>query len=186
MRKNWTSECDTKLRAMYADCEMAEICSALERSVAAVRARASKLGLLRTNSPDIRERSRCHSERMREKRRNGYRNTTRAEIGEVRIQGGRPMCKVSDTGDARVDWIPAARAAWIALNGPIASGYNVICKDGNRSNTAPENLELITVQEKIARNSIVRYPLTYQRAAQALGRFVSKLKRLEKDHEESE
>ncbi|SEJ50395.1 HNH endonuclease [Pseudomonas sp. NFR16] len=186
MRKKWTPECDAKLRAMYADCEMAEICSALGRSVSAIRGHASKLGLRRTNSPDIRERGLRHSERMIEKRRNGYRNTTRVEVGEVRIQGGRPMCKVSDTGDANVDWIPAARAAWISLKGPIAPGYNVICKDGNRSNTEADNLELITVQEKISRNSIARYPLTYQRAAQALGRFVAKLKRLEKEHEKSE
>lgn len=186
MRKKWTSECDAKLRAMYADSQMAEICSVLNRSVSAVRGRASKLGLLRTNSPDIRERSLRHSKRMLNKRKNGYRNTTRAEVGEVRLQGGRPMCKVSDTGDASVDWMPAARAAWIAVNGPIPPGHNVICKDGDRSNTAGDNLELITVQEKIARNSIARYPLIYQRAAQDLGRFLAKLKRLEKIDEKPE
>ena len=186
MRKKWTPSCDAKLRAMYADREMADVCAALERSVSAVRGRASKLGLRRTDSPDIRERSRRHSEFMKEKRRNGFRNTTRAAVGEVRLQGGRPMCKVADTGVAHADWAPAARAAWEANFGPIPAGYNVVCRDGDRENTATDNLELITVQEKIARNTIARYPLAYQRAAQTIGRFLAKLKRLEKDNEESE
>lgn len=186
MRKPWTPACEAKLREMYADQDMADICAALGRSVEAVRSRASKLGLRRIESPNIRERGLQHSARMLEKRRNGYRNTTRMEVGEVRIQGGRPMCKVSDTGNAKVDWKPAARAAWEAQHGDIPAGHNVVCKDGDRSNTAAGNLELITVQEKIARHSITRYPLIYQRAAQDLGRFLAKLKRLEKDHEESE
>lgn len=186
MRKPWTEACDSMLREMYADRDMADICAALGRSLEAVRVRASKLGLRRTDSPDIRERGRRHSELMLEKRRNGYRNTTRVAIGEVRIQGGRPMCKVSDTGNSNVDWAPAARAAWEAANGPVPEGCNVICKDGDRSNTAADNLEMITVQEKIARNTIARYPLIYQRAAQDLGRFLAKLKRLEETHEKPE
>lgn len=186
MRAPWTAASDAILRAMYADREMADICCALGRTALAVRSRASKLGLRRIDSPDIRERSRRHSEWMQERRRNGYRNSTRVAVGEVRVQGGRPMCKVSDTGDANADWMPAARAAWEALHGPIPEGYNIICKDGNRSNTEAENLEMITVQEQIARHTIARYPLTYQRAAQNLGRFMAKLRRLEEDDEKSE
>lgn len=186
MKKPWSETCDATLRGMYADQEMASIVAALERSETAIRCRASKLGLRRISSPDIRERSRKHSEWMTEKRKKGFRNTTRVELGEVRIQGGRPMCKVSDTGDARVDWMPAPRAAWEALHGPIPDGYKVVCKDGNRCNTAADNLELITAREIIARHTIARYPLIYQRAAQDLGRFLAKLKRLEKDNEKSE
>ena len=38
----------------------------------------------------------------------------------------------------------------------------------------------------MARITIARYPLPYQRAAKALGQFLAKLKRLEKEREKSE
>lgn len=186
MRRSWSHDDEAKLIAMYASCDMREICEALGRTAEALRTKASKLGLKRENSPNIKQRGRQHSKFMQAKRRDGYRNTTRVQVGEVRLQGGRPMCKVADTGSAHLDWKPAVRAAWEAAFGEIPEGFVVICKDGDRGNTRLDNLELITKAEKLARHSITNYPIPYQRAKQDLGRFLAKLKRLEKANEEPE
>jgi hypothetical protein len=56
------------------------------------------------------------------------------------------------------NWEFLHRHLWEKHNGPIPEAYNVVFKDRNRRNCKLENLECISNEELIARNSIVRYP----------------------------
>lgn len=186
MRKAWSSEDIETLKSMYADQPMANICRVLGRSDTAIRVRASLLGLRRTESPDIALRHLNHGRHMRKRRLSGMRNPHRTPIGTDQMHGNRLMRKISDTGDTHTDWVPSSRAAWEAVHGTIPDGMVVRMKDGDPSNVDINNLELLTTSEKMAKNTIARYPLEYQRAAQDLGRFIAKLKKIEVAHEKSE
>lgn len=183
---NWTDADDQYLRENYESTDMDVITATLKRSVLALRGRASKLGLRRKDSPNIKRRGEEHSARMKQRRAEGYRNTGRTEVGEVRTHGGRLVKKVSDTGDAHVDWVPAGRAIWEELNGELPDGHLIICRDGNKSNLDPANLAIISKQELMAHNSITKYPKAVRLAAQDLGRFLAKLKKVEQANEKPE
>lgn len=182
----WTQEEEDLLRERYSSAPMHELCAELNRTDIAIRGRASILGLKRRgSSPDVKERSRRHSEFMKARRQSGVRNPGVLPIGTTRMQGGKLYTKVADTADTRSNWVRAQRVVWEAAHGPIPDGHMVTFKDGNRLNLALENLELVSGTTHMARNTIARYPLPYQNAVKALGRFMAKLKRLEKDREKS-
>lgn len=185
-KQPWTDEDASVLWRLYSSAPMHELCAALNRTPIAIRVRASKLGLKREESPDIRERHRRHSEHMRRRAAAGARNSSLLPLGTTRPQGGKLFTKVADTGNPHVDWIRAQRVVWEAAHGPIPPGHLVTFKDRNPLNIALENLELISGTDHMARITIARYPRPYQRAAKALGQFLAKLKRLEKDREKSE
>lgn len=186
MRKAWTSEDVETLKSTYADRPMSEICDALGRTDTAIRTKASLLGLRRLESPDIAERHSRHSRHMKNRRLSGIRNPHRALVGTDQMHGNRLMRKISDTGDAHIDWVPSSRAAWEKAHGKIPEGMVVRLKDGNPSNVNLENLELLSITERMQRNTIARYPLDYQRSAQDLGRFIAKLRKIEAENEKSE
>ncbi|WP_199885124.1 HNH endonuclease signature motif containing protein [Pseudomonas bohemica] len=186
MRKAWTSEDIDTLKSAYADQPMSTICAALGRTDAAIRAKASLLGLRRLDSPDIAERHTKHSRHMKNRRLSGIRNPHRAPVGTDQMHGNRLMRKISDTGDTHVDWVPSSRAAWEQAHGKIPNGMVIRLKDGNPSNVSLDNLELLTTSERMSRNTIARYPLDYQRSAQDLGRFIAKLRKIEAENEKSE
>lgn len=66
---------------------------------------------------------------------------------------------------------------WEKQNGPVPPGFNVVFKDGIKKNCTLKNLECISNQELMARNTIARFP------AELIGSIhrVSRLKRIIKD-----
>ena len=56
------------------------------------------------------------------------------------------------------NWEFYHRHLWEKHNCPIPEGYNVVFKNRNRRNCTIENLECISNEELVTRNSIVRYP----------------------------
>lgn len=80
-------------------------------------------------------------------------------VGSERIFGGYLQRKMTDTGYPPRDWKFVHRLVWEAANGPIPSGHVVIFKDGNRSNVALPNLELVNRAE-LGRKNVIwnRYP----------------------------
>jgi hypothetical protein len=59
---------------------------------------------------------------------------------------------------SKAKWMPYHHKLWIDVHGEIPKGYIVVFKDRNTLNCKIENLELITRQENMQRNSIQRYP----------------------------
>lgn len=55
-------------------------------------------------------------------------------------------------------WQPLQRIVWEEANGPIPKGMLVVFKDGDTLNCELSNLELISKEENMSRNSITRYP----------------------------
>lgn len=47
---------------------------------------------------------------------------------------------------------------WEQKNGPVPPKHILVFKDGIKTNTDPDNLELITMRENLRRNSIHRFP----------------------------
>jgi hypothetical protein len=50
------------------------------------------------------------------------------------------------------------RYLWEQAHGPVPSGYVITFKDGNQGNCVLDNLECITMAERMKRTSIMRYP----------------------------
>ena len=66
------------------------------------------------------------------------------------------------------------RVIWQQHNGEIPKNHVVVFKDGNSLNCVIENLEMITMEENMKRNTIQRYPEELQTSL----RLRSKLKKL--------
>ncbi|MGD9954247.1 MAG: HNH endonuclease signature motif containing protein, partial [Burkholderiales bacterium] len=52
--------------------------------------------------------------------------------------------KMTDTGYPPRDWVQVHRLNWIAAHGPIPPRHVIRFKDGNKLNTAVENLEMLS------------------------------------------
>ena len=55
-------------------------------------------------------------------------------------------------------WVHQHRVIWEHHNGPIPKATNIIFKDGNTLNCVIENLEVLTAQELMAKNTIHNLP----------------------------
>lgn len=99
-------------------------------------------------------------------------------IGTERIsKDGYRERKVTDTGYPPHDWKGIHRLNWIEANGPIPAGHCVAFKDGNKLNTALANLELRSLRDNMARNTIHRLPKDVMRAYQLVGALQRQINR---------
>jgi hypothetical protein len=73
------------------------------------------------------------------------------------------------------------RLVWEMNYGSIPPGYNVQFKDGDRNNTAIENLYLISKEEQMLQNSIQKYPEEIRLSLQMLGKLNSKINKYQKN-----
>lgn len=98
-------------------------------------------------------------------------------IGTERLdpRSGYLLRKVSDTGDQYRDWIGVHVITWTSANGPVPAGHIVTFRDGDRSNTAVENLECITRGERIRRNSWQNLPADLQEVVQLKAALTRKI-----------
>lgn len=69
---------------------------------------------------------------------------------------------------------------WEQIHGKVPNGSIVVFKDKDTMNTAIDNLECITMEENMVRNSIHRYPEELKRTIQALSSINRKIKKYEK------
>ena len=84
-------------------------------------------------------------------------------IGSERMDRGKLIRKVTDTGNPKKDWKRVDVIEWEAKNGPIPPGHCVVFKDGRVRTVEAEitldKLELISRAENMRRNSyLTRYP----------------------------
>lgn len=88
----------------------------------------------------------------------------------------------------RYQYIKLSDANWVELHrhnyekeyGPVPKGMNVIFKDGNQMNCAIDNLELISNEDLMRRNSIHRYPSEINTSIRLLSKLNKKIKKNEK------
>jgi hypothetical protein len=89
---------------------------------------------------------------------------------ETQFKKGRKPHNYKPEGSIRVDkdgftlikvngkYVLYHRYLWIQENGKVPEGYVVAFKDGDKSNITLDNLELITKQENMLRNTVHRLP----------------------------
>jgi hypothetical protein len=79
-------------------------------------------------------------------------------------------------GNVRV-WPLMQRHVWEQVHGPIPPGHNVCFKDGDRSNCAIDNLELVSRADLMRRNSYHNYPAPIPEVIQLIGALNRKIRR---------
>jgi hypothetical protein len=117
--------------------------------------------------------------------RKGHKPHNTKHVGHVSVR--------RDAGGRQYFWIIAGekkyvmlhRHLWEQAHGPVPNGHRVCFKDGNQGNCTLDNLELLSDQEAMARNTIGRYPKEIQDVMRTLGRLNREIKRTQdpNDHE---
>lgn len=107
----------------------------------------------------------------------GNRPHTWVPVGTERVCSGILQVKVSDTGYTPQDWQSKHQLVWIAAHGPLPKGHIVCFRDGDRTNFALANLELVSRAELMRRNSIhSRVPEDLKPIVRSLGQIRRRLR----------
>ncbi len=101
-------------------------------------------------------------------------------VGSEAIRYGRPYMKVRMSGTQNECWRPKQEVIWERHHGrPVPPRHVVVFRDGDRNNYAPENLELLSPQERMARNSIHNLPKQVAQLLHLRGVLNRQIKRIE-------
>jgi hypothetical protein len=106
---------------------------------------------------------------------------------ERHSKNGYRQRKMTDTGYPPRDWVPVHHIIWRDAGNEIPKGHALVFRDGDKTNIVLENLELITRQELMRRNSYHQYGPEIVKAIQLRGaviRQINKRARKEEDHEQ--
>jgi hypothetical protein len=117
----------------------------------------------------------------------GWAATIYQPIGSERIsKDGYLQRKVNDDLPAQRRWRGVHILLWEAAHGPLPEGHAVVFINGDRRDIRLENLECITRQELMARNTVHRYPKPIAEAIQLLGALKRQIRRRTKANEEQD
>lgn len=101
-------------------------------------------------------------------------------IGHERITAdGYLERKVTDTGVTRTDYVAVHRLVWMAAHGPIPAGHVVVFRSADKTNTALDNLDMISRADLARRNSIHKLPPELKETIYALTSVKRRIKRHE-------
>ena len=187
-RIQWTAEQEAILRARYPHEKTERLVEALGHSISSIYQRAANLGLRKTPeflaSPHARRLDGKIGAAGRFKKghqawnagmkglqiggvstqfKPGHRGGKAVElyqpIGAERIsKDGYLQRKINDDMPLQKRWRGVHILVWEAATGPLPEGHAVSFRDGNKQNTALDNLELVTRAELMTRNSIHNLP----------------------------
>ena len=171
----WTNEQEQLLSKLYPDTKTKELCKIFDCKAHNIYNKANKMGLRKSNSylyaevytitPNV-------ESQFKKNHTPWNKGMKGLQMGGVETQfkkGSKPHNWKPD-GSTRVDkdgftmikvngkYVLYHRHLWIQENGKVPEGYVVAFKDGDKSNITLDNLELITKQENMARNTVHRLP----------------------------
>ena len=209
MRKLWTTDEVKILRKMYPDQLTSDIAERLCRSKASVYGKAKFLGLEKSQAFFQSEKSgrltgkengyrfqKGHtppnkgqkmSADVKEKIKHTFFN--KGHQPHNTLYDGAIRTRVDRTG-RRYQFIRVKLGKWELLHrynykkhhGEIPRGMIVAFIDGNSMNCDPSNLELISKQENMRRNTIHNYPDSVKKAIRTLSKLNKNIKRHEKQN----
>lgn len=187
----WTAQQTATLRQLYPDLPSAEIAAQLGIATKQVYYKAHKMGLKKSAEfYATRDADRLNGVRGQQTRfTKGQRPHTWLPIGTERVSGvGYLERKLTDTGCTRRDYVPVHRIVWRDAGRDIPTGHALVFKDGNKRNFDLDNLELVTRQELMRRNSYHNnYPKEVGEIIQLRGALNRKInQRLKKETETNE
>lgn len=111
----------------------------------------------------------------------GNRPQTWKPVGtEVVDRDGYLKRKIADDPNvaSRHNWVFVHVEAWTKVHGPVPAGYAVVFKDGDKSNIAIGNLECISRQDLMRRNTVHNLPPELARVIQLNGALKRRIRRL--------
>lgn len=202
-RRPWSPEDREALAKHYPDTDNATLAKIFRRSLSSIKNEAVNQGLVKsasymeTNKPGqfrtgqaTWNKGKSHPSTGRSPEtqfRKGQKPHNWVPIGTERIADGYLQRKVTDTGDAKQDWRYVHHLVWEEKSGsPIPPGHAVAFIDGDENNIDPSNLELITREELMRRNSYhTNLPPEYAPIIQLRGVLTRKINKRTRDHEES-
>jgi len=85
-------------------------------------------------------------------------HNTASSNGEIRIRTHRSGIRYKYMRVSIAKWELYHRIIWQEANGPIPEEMLIVFKDGDTMNCSIENLEMITMEENMKRNTIQRFP----------------------------
>jgi hypothetical protein len=124
-----------------------------------------------------------HAGRMKETQfKKGQLNHNCMPLGSTRLIDGYVYVKVAEVRYVPypVNWKPLHVIEWERLNGELPAGHALAFKDGNRLNTAVENLELISRAELMRRNTVHNLPPELKQVIQLTGALKRKIRTRER------
>jgi hypothetical protein len=99
-------------------------------------------------------------------------------IGTERVsKDGYREVKIHDGLPLQSRWRAVHLVEWEKVNGPLPKGHALVFRDGDKANTAPENMELITRADLMRRNTLHRYPQPIPQLIQLRGALNRKINR---------
>ncbi|MGE3840086.1 MAG: HNH endonuclease signature motif containing protein [Vicinamibacterales bacterium] len=112
-------------------------------------------------------------------------------IGTINVIDGYLRIKVREalpgeaygSGNTKA-WPLMQRYVWEQAHGPVPENHVVVFKDGNTRNCDLSNLECLSRQELMQRNSIHRLPPALKQTVQLLGRVNRQIRKRERDGQE--
>jgi hypothetical protein len=109
-----------------------------------------------------------------------------APVGSERItKDGYRQRKVTDTGYPPRDWRMVHHLVWEAHTGqPVPPGHALVFRDGDKANTAIDNLELVSRSDLMRRNTYLRFPHELRQVIQLKGALNRVINNRSKRHED--
>lgn len=120
----------------------------------------------------------CHPNTARHHFKEGHRPHNWLPVGASRIRDGYIETKVTDTGSTLRDFKPMHHIIWIEAFGAIPHDHCIVFRDANRQNLSLDNLECISRQDLMKRNSIYNYPPSVVESIRIVAGFNRKLRRV--------
>lgn len=123
---------------------------------------------------------------FRKGERSGIAAAHHRPIGSERLIDGYRYTKIADTPGVpwTRNWKQTHVLLWESAHGPLPSGHALVFKNRDRTDVRLGNLELLTRQELMARNTIHRLPEPVRQAAQLLGAVRRQINRRARDEEQ--
>lgn len=145
------------LRILYNEANNRILATVLKKSMRGVERQAN---ILRLKKSAACIRSRCAP---RSKFKPGHAGARTQRLGATsKRKDGRIFTKIASApGAFRTNWRRSHFVAWETDHGPIPNGHTLAFRDGNRRNVAMDNLELITLSERLRRHCFLTTPPSF-------------------------
>lgn len=107
-------------------------------------------------------------------------------VGSTRLVDGYVYRKVSDVPYVpyTVNWKPEHHLIWVAARGPIPDGFALRFINGDRLDVRLDNLELVSRQALMQRNTIHNLPPALKETVQLLGRLNRQIRKRSQDEKQ--
>lgn len=209
MGRRWTDHDIDQLRELYPKFTCLAISRTLGRTERAVYGMAKKLGISKppNAAAEAGRRGACHPRAIANQFKPGHATWNKGThftaggrsaetrfkpgttppnhkpVGSERVADGYLQRKLTDTGYPPRDWVPVHHIVWREAGREIPPAHALVFRDGNRSNFAIDNLELVSRADLMRRNTRHQLPPEINELISLRAALVRKINRRAKDQQ---